>query len=381
MEKFIFAWVCEVVAYWIFTINVLQYNSKYFQAPDGTNVQGWYNVYKFGFIPLDFGGIDVVYLIKNTVLIFMTIYYVRKQKAHWIDVLTYILATVFWLVSVIYFYDRKAPPTDVSAMQAWMDRYTSWNNNIYILPMIRAILDFILMIAGIAFAPQSYTAKNGLGLVWMDIQYLFIYLQLSGKVVWDNPFIMYVWIFMATILVTATCLCLLCSTLCANLGLKMAAANDPDAAHQQGYQILGKAIHVVTLVAFLGLAQTVLFLAWCCVVGSNKEYLGSIHILLLVACIIVTLSFFCHMGLVFTFRELAMDGTMFNLNQGQQQGDPQQQLAQQLALQLQMAQFQDQMRAQQGPAPGQPNASPNIHGPKAPHQVHAQGGQPMPMAK
>ena len=271
-----FGWICELTAYWIFTINVLMYNSKYFQAPDGTNVQGWYNVYKFGFIPLDFGGIDIVYLIKNVGLMFITGYHISRDRfrgrtsmsgvitpdGFWIDLVTYFVAAVFWLVSTIYFYDRNS--TNKST--------TDWSN-IFVLPVVKLIVDVLLVAGAAVVFRKSYTCAHGIDIIWMDLQYLFIYLQLSGKVVWDNPFIMYVWIFMATIV-------LMIALLVSLIGLIILTTLDKN----------NRGMLLFDILVFCLLAQVVLFFTWSCIVGSNTSYLGNVHYLLLASCILCTIS-------------------------------------------------------------------------------------------
>ena len=141
-------------------------------------------------------------------------YYILDEHKRFpvVDIITYLMLIIFWIVSAIYAYDRRLTPEKFTDPD-WIKRYQDWTNNIYILPVVKLCLDFVLVIIARLRYPISVTGLGGGAFIWMDLQYLFVYLFITGKVNWENYFIVFVWIFMASIIALIGALCILCGVI------------------------------------------------------------------------------------------------------------------------------------------------------------------------
>lgn len=261
MPKYMVSWVCEAVAFWIFVIICI----------DSVWGFNWWLADK----PHRFGIINIVYLVKNVALIVLIPVmhkrisnYISEIKFPWIDLVYFVLQIVFWLVSTIYAFDREITTEHVRDAN-WLKRYNDWTANIYILPVVKLCIDFVLVILATFMMPMSHTALSGSGIVWMDLQYLFVYLFITGKVQWDNYFIVFVWIYMGSILATLAALCILCF-------LVMAI-------------VKRQPLNLIQYLMFISIAfMIILFFVWENIIGS-KDYTKNNIYLLLVSIILYTI--------------------------------------------------------------------------------------------
>lgn len=261
LPKYIVSWVGEAVAYWIFVIICI--DSAY-----GFN---WWLADK----PHRFGGICIVYAVKALLLLILVpIQHKRLQgvfgdaKFPWIDIAYFVTHLIFWVVCVIYAFDREIT-TDHVKNADWVKRYQKWNDEIYILPVVKLCVDFVYAILAAVVFPMSHTAMSGGAIIWMDLQYLFVFLFISGKNAWENYFIVFVWIYMGSIIATLAALCIICF-------LVMAIFKKQDMNASQYVIYISLAIMVI------------LFFVWENIVGS-KDYKKDNIYLLLVAIILYTL--------------------------------------------------------------------------------------------
>lgn len=202
LPKYIVSWVGEAIAYWIFVIIAID-------SPFGFN---WW----LGNKAHNFGIICIIYLLKNVGLLILVPIQHKRLKAFfadarfpWIDIAYFCTHIVFWLVSIIYAFDRESTQ-DKRRNIDWIKRYQKWNDEIYILPVVKLCVDFVYAVVATLMQPMSHTALSGGAIIWMDLQYLFIYLFISGKNRWANYFIVFVWIYMGSIIATLAALCIIC---------------------------------------------------------------------------------------------------------------------------------------------------------------------------
>ena len=261
LPKYIVTWVGEAVAYWIFIIICID-------SQLGFN---WWLADK----PHRFGGVCIVYAVKALLLLILVpIQHKRLQglfgeaKFPWIDIAYFVTHLIFWVVSVIYAFDREITAEHVSNAD-WVKRYKKWNDEIYILPVVKLCVDFVYAILAALVFPLSHTAMSGGAIIWMDLQYLFVYLFISGKNAWENYFIVFVWIYMGSIIATLAAVCLI------------------------GFVVLAlvkkQEITLSQIITYLCLSiMIILFFVWENIVGSKDYKKDNIYILL-VAIIIYTL--------------------------------------------------------------------------------------------
>lgn len=203
LPAYIVSWMGEATAYWIFVIYMIQ-------SPIG--FLWWLTAFTY-----NFGAICVTYSVKNLLLLILvpvlykknTNYEVEK-KLNWIDIIYYTMQIVFWVVSAIFAYDRE--PTDAKRLDAnWLVRYARWTKYIYLLPVVKILVDVVLIVvAYVTKQIASKTATAAGAIVWMDFQYLFVYLYISQKTTaFKNFFSLFVWIYMASILAVLGAICIL----------------------------------------------------------------------------------------------------------------------------------------------------------------------------
>jgi hypothetical protein len=216
VAKYIVSWVGEVVAYWIFV---------------GLAIR---SVYGFNWWVVDtegkFGIICIVYAVKNFLLLVLTPFQHRRNKQYsdhvgtlnaepaqttgnprvkfpYFDILYYITQTAFWVISAVYAFDRRITAEKMADAE-WRIRYQRWTDYAFIIPVVKLGLDVIYCALAAFLTPISHCSLSGGPIIWMDFQYLFVYLWITGKVNWGNYYIVFVWIYMASILAVAGALCL-----------------------------------------------------------------------------------------------------------------------------------------------------------------------------
>lgn len=262
LVKYIISWVGEAVAYWIFVIIMLD-------SAWGFN---WWMAEPKG----RFGIICIVYAVKNFGILVLTPIMWKRQnsilggevKFPWVDILYFITQLVFWIVSAIYAWDRYATAEKIKDAD-WVKRQQKWIDEAYILPVVKLCVDFVYSILASILHPLSHTALSGGGIIWMDLQYLFVYLFITGKVVWDNYFIVFVWIYMNSIVATMFSLCILCFV-CVSM-------------------FKSQGLNVVQYVMYIAIAvMIILFFIWATIIGS-KDYTNSNNYIALVVVILFTL--------------------------------------------------------------------------------------------
>lgn len=265
VPRYALGWICEAVAYWIFVIVML--DSIY-----GFN---WWLVDR----PYRFGWICIVYAIKNFLFLILLPFMHKRAKEYYIleehkrfpvvDIITYLMLIVFWIVSAIYAYDRR-PTVEKFTDPDWIKRYQEWTKNIYILPVVKLCLDFVLVIIARLRYPISVTGLAGGAFIWMDLQYLFVYLFITGKVNWENYFTVFVWIFMASIIALIGALCILCGVIAMIV--------------KGGEKIIAQ----VSMMAVLAV-MIILFFVWECIIGDAKNKNKDVNYMLLVCVILYTI--------------------------------------------------------------------------------------------
>lgn len=285
LPKYVTGWVCEAVAYWLFVIIIL----------DSTAGFSWWLLDR----PHRFGWICIVYAIKNFIMLCLVpvSHHIMKKRLGGLagladskltrfpatDIILYLMETVFWIVSAIYAFDREITPVKVTNAD-WVNRYKQWTDNIYVLPVVKLCIDFVLaLVSGFAF-PVSDTAKAGFGKVLMDCQYLFVYLFITGKVTnWNNYFIVFVWIFMGSIIALMGAACILCGVFAI--------------IFQMGKQGIALAFNLGLISVMI-----ILFFAWECIIGDKGRAADrDMNYLLLVSIILYTLFNFIQ-TIVFIFK-------------------------------------------------------------------------------
>lgn len=265
LPKYVLNWVAEATAYWIFVIIMLD-------SAFGFN---WWLIDR----PYRFGWICIVYAIKNFFILVQLPFMHKKVREFYIkeehkrfpvvDVVTYLLLLIFWIVSAIYAYDRRITSEHVMDPE-WRDRYQQWTDNIYILPVVKLCVDFVLCIVATIVYPTSQTSLSGGGLIWMDLQYLFVYLFITGKVSWDNYFTVFVWIFIASIVALIGALCILCGVI---------------AMIVKGGE---KALAQVAMMSIMAV-MIIIFFVWECIIGDGKNTNKDVNYMLLVCVILYTI--------------------------------------------------------------------------------------------
>ena len=262
LAKYVVSWLGEAIAYWIFTIICID------------------SVFGFNWWVIDargrFGIICIVYAVKNLcLLILVPILHKRNKSGGFsearfpaVDIFYFLTQIIFWVVSTIYAWDRHITPEKKNDPD-WVARYQRWTNEAYILPVVKLCVDFLYGITAGIFYPTSHTALSGGGIIWMDLQYLFVYLFITGKVMWDNYFIVFVWIYMGSVVATLFALCILCFVAVS-------------VCKQQG-------LNVVQYVMYMSIAvMIIIFFVWETIVGSKNYEKDNIY-LLLVSVILYTL--------------------------------------------------------------------------------------------
>ena len=137
--------------------------------------------------------------------------------------------------------------------------------------MVKLCLDFVDVILASIFQQTSHTAHSSVSIIWMDLQYLFIYLYITGKVSWNNYFMVFVWIFIASIIAVLGALCVL-------FGLVFALFSQ------------GKKMVVQSVLMFLLSSMAIIFLVWECIIGANNDYDKNVNYMLLTCVILYTLT-------------------------------------------------------------------------------------------
>lgn len=256
----------EAVAYWIFVIICID-------SPQGFN---WWLADR----PHRFGIICIVYAIKALAMLILTVVQNRKLRESspnsrfpWTDVGYFLNHMIFWIVSTIYAFDRELT-TEHLRDPEWIKRYQKWNDEIFILPVVKLCVDHVFTVVGACSFPGSYTGHSMGGIIWMDLQYLFVYLFISGKNSWENYFIVFVWIYILSILATLGALCAYCAIL-GSLRIQFQGGKDH-------FNLIQYILCIcITLMIFL-------FFVWENIVGS-KDYKKENIYILLVALIFYTI--------------------------------------------------------------------------------------------
>lgn len=244
LPKYIISWVGEAISYWIFVIICID-------SPTGFN---WWLADK----PYRFGIICIIYALKTLGLLILVPIQHRRLKEFipggakfpWIDIAYFVTHLIFWLVSIIYAFDREITP-EKKANADWAKRYQKWNDEIYILPVVKLCVDFVYAVGATLLYPGSHVSLAGGGIVWMDLQYLFVYLLISGKKVWDNYFVTFVWIYIGSILTTLVALCIICYVIMA-------------VVKKQGLTVTQAGIYLTISIMFI------LFFVWENIVGAES---------------------------------------------------------------------------------------------------------------
>ena len=248
--KFFTFWVPDVVVAFIFVGYCLDSSQGF---------RWWMDPTTYGFAI-----INIILAIKSLALLILRIVqykiapaetdqeYTQKIKFPITDIIFHLNNLAFWLVSAIFAFSTVVTPERLVDPD-WRKSTGNLRDTIYILPVIKLIIDFINTIVALIFQPFSEARIMGSSQIWYDLQYLFIYLYLSSKAPsFTNFFIIFVWIYMLAILGAAFGCCLLC------MGIISMVSGQK--------QILQGLMFV-----FLSLAG-ILFFVWATIVGDGKAY-------------------------------------------------------------------------------------------------------------
>ena len=251
LPKYLISWLGEAICYWIFVIMCI--DSKW-----GFN---WW----LGDRPWRFGIICIIYILKNVgFLVLVPIFYKKMKglidiKFPLVDLVYFGLQVIFWLVCTIYAFDREVTSEKIRDAD-WAKRYQKWTDEIYILPVVKVCIDFVLALVGVFLYPLSHCAQASGGIIFMDLQYLFISLFITGKVRWENYFTVFVWIYMGSIILMLASLCIICFVVMSIFKTKLNLT-----------QYL-----LFTCISVMG----ILFFVWATLIGSKEYAKDNIYILL-----------------------------------------------------------------------------------------------------
>lgn len=197
ISRYIVTWVMNFTAYFVFTTFCLNSDLGFLWWLDKTKV--------------GFAAINIIFALKEAILLILT--WIESKYSSEIKGFTKLLCNdiimhgnnlVFWSVSVVYVFVTQVTAERLKD-QDWIDSIASLNKFIFLVPVFKLIIDVLNFFSNLFFVMYrpniQESMTKGMSILFLDLQYLFVYLFISGKVTSDfyNLFIVFVWIYMALI--------------------------------------------------------------------------------------------------------------------------------------------------------------------------------------
>lgn len=272
--RYIVVMLSEMGVYWIFSINIV-YNITLYNDNNVNDNNNSYDRWKVGFIPNDFGGINSVYSIKHMILIGVMFYrHYRLRDVYVVDVLYHVASLAFWVVTTVFFYDRN---DNNFTSSSWVVRNNEWTTYMLLMPGLKIFFDALLWLTSAFFFTDSGYFSKAKYYLYTDVQYVLIFMQLSGTVDFKHPMLLYIMIFVASGVAIFYSFC---------YGLIFTGIKLIKDQNFKGQKYFKSFISI----KILQFASCVIFFIWECVVGSLTTYPPGIHYVLVFAVFVLSVA-------------------------------------------------------------------------------------------